>query len=49
SSSNYCCFLMIGRQRSVCEVVVHGGHPTVCIPEGVYVEDPRRFLDARAR
>ncbi|MCI81691.1 hypothetical protein A2U01_0102965, partial [Trifolium medium] len=49
SSPNYCCFLLIGRQRSVSEVVVHGSHPTVCVPDCVYVEDPRGFLDARAR
>ncbi|MCI66688.1 hypothetical protein A2U01_0087946, partial [Trifolium medium] len=34
---------------SVSEVVVHGGHPTVSVPDSVYVEDPGGFLDAGAR
>ncbi|MCI65039.1 hypothetical protein A2U01_0086297, partial [Trifolium medium] len=33
---------------SICEVVVHGGHPTVTVPNSVYVEDPGRLLDAWA-
>ncbi|MCI93041.1 hypothetical protein A2U01_0114339, partial [Trifolium medium] len=48
SSPDYCCFLLVGRQGSVCEVVVHRGHPTVCVPDNVYVEDPGGLLDARA-
>ncbi|MCI44157.1 hypothetical protein A2U01_0065396, partial [Trifolium medium] len=49
SSPNYCCFLLVGRQGSVCEVIVHGGHPTVCISNGVYVEDPGGLLNGWSR
>ncbi|MCI51905.1 hypothetical protein A2U01_0073149, partial [Trifolium medium] len=34
---------------SVREIVVHGGHPTVYVPDGVYVEDSGGFLNAWAR
>ncbi|MCI42649.1 hypothetical protein A2U01_0063886, partial [Trifolium medium] len=30
---------------SMSEVVVHGGHPTVVVPDNVYVEDLGRFFD----
>ncbi|MCI75134.1 hypothetical protein A2U01_0096401, partial [Trifolium medium] len=41
--SDHCCFLLVGRQGSICEVVVHWGHPTVCVSDNVYVEDPGGF------
>ncbi|MCI97424.1 hypothetical protein A2U01_0118725, partial [Trifolium medium] len=48
SSPDCCCFLLVGRQGSVCELVIHRGHPAVYVPDSVYVEDPGGLLDARA-
>ncbi|MCI56211.1 hypothetical protein A2U01_0077462, partial [Trifolium medium] len=49
SSPDDRCVLLLGRQGSVREIVVHGCHPTVAVTDNFYVEGPGRFLNAWTR
>ncbi|MCI41407.1 hypothetical protein A2U01_0062640, partial [Trifolium medium] len=49
SPSYHCCLLLVEWQGSVSEIVVHGGHPTVVVPDDVYVADLGRFFDTWTR